>query len=220
MKRELLMGIDIGTQSTRAALLTLDGQVVASASRSQEMQTPRPGWAEQDPDMWWRHTIACIKEAMAQAELSAGEVLCVGVGGQMHGTVPLSSNGELLSHDVQLWCDKRSAEIVDQFKKLPAANSAYQQTGSPPVANWIGFKIKWLQQHAPELYAKTWKFVVPKDYVNYRLTGVTSIDYSEASGAFLMVSAIPSMKMKRVPCSGIRSFRFMRNLPMPSRDSA
>jgi len=189
MKRDLLMGIDIGTQSTRAALLTLNGQVVASASRPQEMQTPHPGWAEQDPDTWWGHTMACIKEAMAQAKVAPGDILGIGVGGQMHGTVPLDADGRLLSHNVQLWCDKRSAEIVDRFKQLPVAENAYRQTGSPPVANWVGFKIKWLQQHAPQLYAQTWKFLVPKDYINYRLTGVASIDYSEASGSFLMDAA-------------------------------
>lgn len=189
MARELLMGIDIGTQSTRAALLTLDGQVIASASRLQDMATPRPGWAEQDPDIWWSHATTCIKEAMAQANADPAEILSIGVGGQMHGTVPLNARGELLSHDVQLWCDKRSAEIVDEFKQLPSAGSAYRQTGSPPVANWIGFKIKWLQEHAPQVYANTWQFVVPKDFINYKLTGVTSIDYSEASGSFLMDAA-------------------------------
>jgi xylulokinase len=189
MKRELLMGIDIGTQSTRAALLTLDGQVIASASRLQDMATPRPGWAEQDPNTWWNHTKACVNEVLRQANVEADEVLGIGVGGQMHGTVPLDANGELLSHNVQLWCDKRSAEIVDTFKEQPAAGSAYRKTGSPPVANWIGFKIKWLQQHDPQLYANTWKFVVPKDFINYKLTGEVSIDYSEASGSFLMDAA-------------------------------
>ncbi len=189
LKRELLMGIDIGTQSTRVALLTLDGTVVTSASRLQDMQTPRSGWAEQDPDVWWSHTITCIKESMDQANVSVDEIGAIGISGQMHGTVPLDAAGNLLSHEVQLWCDKRSAGIVEQFKHQPAADSAYQLTGSPPVANWFGFKIRWLQEHAPDLYADTWKFVVPKDYVNFRLTGVASIDYSEASGSFLMDAA-------------------------------
>ena len=174
MKRELLMSIDLGTQSTRAALLDLDGTMVASARRLHDMQTPYPGWAEQDPTIWWQNTVACIGETIAHADATEDEILGIGVGGQMHGTVPLSSTGELLSHEVQLWCEKRSA------------NSAYHQTANPPVANWIGFKIKWLQQHKPKLYTRTWKFVVPKDYVNYRLTGIVSIDYSEASGSFLM----------------------------------
>ena len=180
------MGIDIGTQSTRAALLDLDGRVVSSASTPQDMQTPRPGWAEQDPQVWWDSTVKNIKEAMARAKANPAEILAVGVGGQMHGTVPLDRHGQLLSHGVQLWCDKRSAEIVDEFKTGPQANLAYKMAGSPPVANWFGFKIKWLKIYDPELYQKTWKIVVPKDYINYCLTGAIAIDYSEASGSFLM----------------------------------
>ena len=189
MKRTLLMGIDIGTQSTRAVLLTLDGVVVASAGRQQEMATPQAGWAEQDPDMWWSNAITCIQAVMVSAGATADEVLAVGVGGQMHGTVPLDAAGNVLSHRVQLWCDKRSAAIVDEFKRLPFAERSYRQTGSPPVANWIGFKIQWLKENAPDLYAQTWKFVVPKDYINFRLTGEAVIDYSEASGSFLMDAA-------------------------------
>jgi len=189
MKRTLLMAIDIGTQSTRAALLTEDGEVVASAGRLQEMQTPQAGWAEQDPDIWWSNAVACIREAMERAAASPDEVLAVGAGGQMHGTVPLSAGGELLSRRVQLWCDKRCAPLVDEFKRLPTAGAAYRTTASPPVANWIGFKIKWLQQHQPDVYARTWKFLVPKDYINYHLTGVVATDYSEASGSFLMDAA-------------------------------
>jgi xylulokinase len=186
LKRGLLMGIDIGTQSTRAALLDLDGRLVASAATPQEMETPRPGWAEQDPQLWWDSTTANIRRVIAQAEISPHQILGVGVSGQMHGTVPISAEGELLSHAVQLWCDKRSAELVDEFKARPEAASAYRIAGSPPVANWFGFKIKWLQVHQPDVYRRAWKFMVPKDYINFKLTGTVATDYSEASGSFLM----------------------------------
>ncbi len=189
MQREYLMGIDIGTQSTRVALLTPTGDVVAVAGRAQEMQTPRAGWAEQDPDVWWQHTVECIHEVMGSAGVAPGEILGIGVGGQMHGAVPLAADGTLLSHGVQLWCDKRGAELVDAFDKNPVADAAYHRTGNPPVANWTGFKLRWLLEHEPDLYAETWKFVVPKDYINYRLTDVVSIDESEASGFFLMDTA-------------------------------
>jgi xylulokinase len=186
LKRGLLMGIDIGTQSTRAALLDLDGRLIASAGTPQEMETPRPGWAEQDPQLWWDSTTANIRRVIAQAEISPRQILGVGVSGQMHGTVPINAEGELLSHGVQLWCDKRSAELVDEFKARPEAASAYRIAGSPPVANWFGFKIKWLQVHQPDVYRRTWKFMVPKDYINFKLTGTVATDYSEASGSFLM----------------------------------
>jgi len=186
MTSQLLMGIDIGTQSTRAALLDLKGHVVASASTPQEMQTPRPGWAEQDPQAWWDSTIANVRQTMAQAEVSPHEILAVGLSGQMHGTVPISAKGDLLSHGVQLWCDKRSAELVDEFKSRPEAADAYRIAGSPPVANWFGFKIKWLKVHQPEVYRQAWKFILPKDFINLKLTGVVATDHSEASGSFLM----------------------------------
>ncbi len=186
MARQLLMGIDIGTQSTRAALLDLEGRVVASASTAGEMRTARPGWAEQDPWDWWLSTVDNIRRAMIEGDVRPEEVLGIGTSGQMHGCVPLGSRGELLSHGVQLWCDKRSADIVDEFKQNPDAQAAYHIAGSPPVANWFGFKIKWLKLNAPEDYRATWKFVLPKDYINFMLTGEVATDHSEASGSFLM----------------------------------
>jgi sugar (pentulose or hexulose) kinase len=186
MARRLLMGIDIGTQSTRAALLDLDGHVVASASTPQEMHTPRPGWAEQDPQVWWDNAVANIRRAVDQAQVSPRQILGVGVSGQMHGTVPINDEGELLSHRVQLWCDKRSAELVDEFKSKPEAANAYRIAGSPPVANWFGFKIKWLKVHQPEIYRQAWKFILPKDFINFKLTNAVATDHSEASGSFLM----------------------------------
>jgi len=186
MAKECLLGIDIGTQSSRAALIDLGGKVIASKSQELELYTPRAGWAEQDPQIWWETTAENIQAVLSQSGIPPKNVLGVGVSGQMHGTVPLGSKGELLSHGVQLWCDKRSASIVDEFKKRPDAASTHLISGSPPAAAWFGFKIKWVQRNEPDLYRKTWKFVVPKDFINFRLTGVASIDYSEASGSFLM----------------------------------
>ena len=104
----------------------------------------------------------------------------------MHGCVSIDSNGELLSHGVQLWCDKRSAVLVEEFKKCPEVHDAYRIAGSPPVANWFGFKIKWVQVYEPQVYEKAWKFFLPKDYINFKLTGAVATDYTEASGSFLM----------------------------------
>lgn len=203
MTDQLLVGIDIGTQSTRAALLDLKGRVIASASTPQEMQTPRPGWAEQDPQIWWDSTVGNIRHALEQGGVSPDRILGIGVSGQMHGTVPLSRQGKLLSSGVQLWCDKRSASLVDEFKATPGAAEAYRLAGSPPVANWFGFKIKWLSVNQPEIYDQTWKFVLPKDFVNYKLTGAVATDYSEASGSFLMDATAKAWSQDLVDSLGV-----------------
>jgi xylulokinase len=119
MARELLMGVDIGTQSSRVAFIDQQGHVIASASTPQSLITPRPGWAEQDPDMWWNNTIQNIREAMSTGSISGEDVAAIGVAGQMHAAVPISASGELLSHSALLWCDKRSSDLVDQIKAHP-----------------------------------------------------------------------------------------------------
>jgi xylulokinase len=186
MTRKYLIGIDIGTQSTRAAVLDLTGSAVASASTSQTMVTPRPGWAEQDPQVWWSTTIENIKRLFESGDISPGQVLAVGVSGQMHGCVPIGPDGKLLSHSVQLWCDKRPAQLVEAFIARPDTAEAYRIAGSPPVPSWLGFKILWEKTNRPEIYDQSWKFLLPKDYINYQLTGTAATDHSEASGSFLM----------------------------------
>jgi xylulokinase len=186
LKREVLMGIDVGTQGTRVALLDLEGQMVASSRSDQEMMTPRPGWGEQDPDLWFHNVIKNTHTAMDQANITPDEVLAVGVSGQMHATVPLGRKGEVLSHAVQLWCDKRCADLAEKFKSSPHAETAMQLVGNSPLPSWLGFKIQWLKINEPELYSHTWRFVLSSGYINYRLTGVIATDWTEASGSFLM----------------------------------
>ena len=180
MTGQFLMGIDIGTQSTRAALLDLDGQAIASASTAQDMETPRPGWAQQDPQVWWESTVSNIRRTIQQAGITPQEIRAIGVSGQMHGCVSIDDHGELLSHAVQLWCDKRSADLVEEYKKRPDVAEAYRIAGSPPVANWFGFKIKWVEVCEPDIYRNAWKFFLPKDYINFKLTGAVATDYTEA----------------------------------------
>ena len=180
------LGIDIGTQSTRVALVDASGRVVTSYSAGYPMHTPRHGWAEQDPEDWWAVICRGIAAVKAQANARPQDILALAVDSQMHATIPLAKDGALLSHSVQLWCDKRGSGLVEAFLSRPEAKAAAALAGSPPVGAWIGFKILWLKTHQPELYQKTWKFLTGAGFVNYRLTGELSIDWTEASGTFLM----------------------------------
>lgn len=186
MSRELLLGIDLGTQSVRVALLDLDGQIVALAAAPQVIEVERPGWAAQDPDAWWAATVSGIRQVLAEAGAQPGDILAVGADAQMHAAIPLSRSGELLSHSVPLWCDKRAAGLVRAFESDAVAARAMQLAANPPLAAWVGFKIRWLRENEPNLYHRTWKVVTGASFVNQRLTGEVAVDWSEASGFFLL----------------------------------
>lgn len=180
------LGIDIGTQSTRLALVDPHGVVRASYSEAYPLHTPRHGWAEQDPETWWGVICRGIPAVKAQAGVQPHDILAIAVDSQMHATIPIDRAGSLLSQAVQLWCDKRGSGLVEQFQALPHAQQAAALAGSPPVGAWMGFKIQWLKIHQPALYERAWKFLTASGFVNYRLTGELSMDWTEASGTFLM----------------------------------
>ena len=186
MSRQLFLAVDIGTQSTRVALLDPLGKIIASHSRGYAMVTPRAGWAEQDPEEWWDAVVEGIRAVLQTAQVQEGEILALCCDAQMHATIPIGPAGELLSHGVQLWCDKRPSDLVDELAGHSFLPEAVRIAGSPPVAAWVGFKILWLKRHQPEVYARTWRFLTGAGFVNYRLTGEVGIDWSEASGFFLL----------------------------------
>ena len=182
---DLILSVDVGTQSTRAAVLNADGAVLCmSTSPEQSLHIPQTGWAEQDPEMWWKHVQETVHECLQQVDKT--RIAAVGVSGQMHGCVPIDENGNLLSRSVQLWCDKRYVDKADEVNQGSSALHLQTLAANMAIANWHGLKISWLKQFESELYDKTWKFLTPKDYINFSLTGEVAIDYSEASGSFLM----------------------------------
>ncbi|MEG0379639.1 MAG: FGGY family carbohydrate kinase, partial [Eubacterium sp.] len=185
--KKLMMGIDIGTQSIRMALVDEKGKMVAMRQRSHFIETPKPNWAVQDPSTWWKIIQEECPMLLSENDIKKEEVISIGIDGHMHAAVPVGFDGELLSHEAQLYCDKRNDKIVDNFiEQFKEDKRAYELTGNVPITNWIGFKIKWLKENDPEQYKKTWKFLTTKDYINFCLTGKASIDASEASGTYLM----------------------------------
>lgn len=187
--KKVMLGIDIGTQSIRIALVDESGKILGIRQRSHFIETPKENWAVQDPASWWK----CIKEECPRLIKETGvckeQIISIGIDGHMHAAVPIDVEGKLLSNEVQMYCDKRNAQIVEDFiLDTQNTENIYNLTANLPITNWIGFKIKWLKEHQPNIYDKTWKFLTTKDYINYCLTGKAVIDVSEASGTFLMDS--------------------------------
>lgn len=183
--QDAFLAIDIGTQSSRAAILTEDGRVLAMASQSHDLATPRPGWAEQNPADWWDATMHNVRDVVSRTVAQA-RVSAVAACGQMHGAVPVARDGVLLANAVQLWCDKRAAGIVAEVIARNDTGDLMRLAGNVPTAAWSGFKMAWMRREQPELYDRVWKILTPKDFINLRLTGVAATDRSEASGSFLM----------------------------------
>jgi xylulokinase len=187
MTGECVLAVDIGTQSTRAALVDRRGTIIDVASAPVDLFTPRPGWAEQDPEQWWQTTVANI---MAVRGRHPGlPVAAIGVGAQMHSLVPVDADGSPLARRCALWSDKRCLDQVNAFRRQPGARDLSRLAGNLPLPAWAGFKMAWLRAARPAVYADAACLLVAKDFLNMRLCGTAATDPAEASGSFLCDAA-------------------------------
>ena len=174
---ETLVGLDVGTSGVKALAITPDGEVVGSAEEGYELSTPHPGWAEQDPEDWWRASQAAL------ARLGAGPEQ-VGLSGQMHGLVCLDAHGEVLRPAI-LWNDQRTAAECAEIEERVGLERLIALTGNRALTGFTAPKLLWLRRHEPDVYARIQRIVLPKDYVRLRLTGEWAIDAADASGTLL-----------------------------------
>jgi len=170
-----LIGLDVGTTAVKGIAISPDGELLASATEEYPLSTPQPGWAEQDPEDWWRATQACL------AALPDGEI---GFSGQMHGLVVLGADGEVLRPAI-LWNDQRTAAQCTEIEERVGLERLIALTGNRALTGFTAPKLLWLREHEPDLYARIRHILLPKDYVRYRLTGERAIDVADASGTLL-----------------------------------
>ncbi|HEU5417010.1 MAG TPA: FGGY family carbohydrate kinase [Streptosporangiaceae bacterium] len=183
MAAEYVVAIDIGTQSTRAALVDARGRIADVASAPVDLFAPRPGWAEQDPEQWWQTTVASLAAIMARHP--AAQVAAVAVGAQMHSLVAVDAAGHPLTARAAIWSDKRCLDQVREFSARADCEPLSRLAGNRPLPAWAGFKMAWLRASVPDTYARAASLLVAKDFVNLRLCGTVATDPSEASGTFL-----------------------------------
>ncbi|MEG1879805.1 MAG: xylulokinase, partial [Oscillospiraceae bacterium] len=178
-----LIGIDIGTSSTKTVLFDTLGNTIASSSAEYPMYQPQNGWAEQRPEDWWNATVSTLKQVTK--EVNPSDIVGVGLAGQMHGLVMLNEGGEVIRPAI-IWCDGRTSEECDEITEKVGKKRLIDITANPAIAGFTASKILWIQHHEPENYSLCRHILLPKDYVRYRLTGVFATDASDASGMQLL----------------------------------
>jgi sugar (pentulose or hexulose) kinase len=186
MKKDLLLAIDVGTGSVRAALITLSGETVAFSAQEHDQIVPQFGWSEQHPESWWEGAVTTVRAVLGKIAQASGRVAGVAACGQMHGTVLIDDDGRLVMDRIPLWNDKRTREVVEEFQRAHDTKRLLPIVGNPPTVAFAAFKLVWIKRHEPRAYEAARTLLMPKDYINFRLTGVRAIDFSEASCNYLL----------------------------------
>lgn len=181
-RRDLLLGLDLGTGGVRALLVAADGVVAASHAEEYPLSTPRPGWAEQDPEEWWRASVAAIRGALAK--VPEARVAAIGLSGQMHGLVMCDAKGTPLRPCI-LWCDARSAPQCVEAERRIGLDRLLALAGNRMLAGFTAPKILWCREHEPELERAAAIHLLPKDWIRFRLSGTFATEVSDASGTLL-----------------------------------
>ena len=172
------VGLDVGTTGVKALAVSPDGEVLARAEEEYPLATPQPGWAEQDPEDWWR---AAEK---ALAAVGVGDVAGIGLSGQMHGLVVLDGNERVLRPAI-LWNDQRTAAECAEIEERIGLARLVELTGNRALPGFTAPKLLWLRKHEPDLYGRIEHVLLPKDYLRLRLTGERATDVADASGTLL-----------------------------------
>ncbi len=175
-----LMGIDVGTSGVKCLIIDEKGAVIRSVTKNYPLHTPRPAWSEQDPHDWWNGTVQALQELLDGFD--AGKIEAIGLSGQMHGLVALDKDNNVIRNAI-LWNDQRTGEECDEIiKGAGGIDGLVDYTNNNMLTGFTGGKLLWLKKHEPENYARIAKFVMPKDYIRFKLTGVLATDASDASG--------------------------------------
>ncbi|MER3481150.1 MAG: xylulokinase [Meiothermus sp.] len=174
----MFLGLDLGTGSLKALLLDEAGRVRGEASRAYPVHSPHPGWAESDPQDWWKAAGEAVREAVPDP----ARVRAVGLSGQMHGVVLCREDGAPLRPAI-LWADGRSEAELEPYRRL--SPEFRYRLANPPAVGMAGPSLLWLKAHEPEVYRSARWALQPKDWLRLRLTGEARSEPSDASGTLL-----------------------------------
>jgi xylulokinase len=171
-----LLGIDLGTSSVKVVVYSTDGTIGGLGSAEYPILTPSVGFAEQEPEDWWRATVVAVRQAMGKA--GRPDIAGIGFSGQMHGFVLIGADRTALSPAI-IWADQRSADLLPEIASIVGPD--LKKCGTAPAAGFMISTLFWLQRHQPELLDRALTMLMPKDYIRLKLTGELGTDQSDAS---------------------------------------
>jgi len=179
-----LIGIDIGTSSTKTVLVDETGRLLSWAGQEYPIEMPKADWSEQQPAVWLKAALSTLRQVMQRTEVDLRQVAGIGLAGQMHSMVCLGADGKALRPAI-LWADRRSSAQVQQLAEKIGLEQLGNWTGNPLAVGFMLPSWMWLREHEPELCAATRTLLLPKDEVRYRLIGRLGSDPSDASSTSL-----------------------------------
>jgi len=179
----ILIGIDVGTTSTRVVAFDLSGRTLAAATHGYAMATPRPDWAEQNPEDWWEATRQGLRDVAAA--IDPARVAGLSFSGQMHGSVFLDREDRVI-RPALLWCDGRTAAEGAEALRIVGRRRFLSTIKNPPLPSFTLPKLLWLRRHEPRHWRRLACVLLPKDYVRFRLTGRKAMDVADAAGTAMM----------------------------------
>lgn len=182
----IYLGIDVGTSGTKTLAMREDGRIVSSATVEYPLYSPKPGWSEQDPEDWWQATLKSVRQVLRDGKIKPGNISGIGLSGQMHGSVFLDRDHQVI-RPALLWNDQRTAAECDEIEaKAGGRKKLIRMVANPALTGFTAPKILWLRNHEKRNYARTKQVLLPKDYVRFRLTGEFATEVSDASGTLLL----------------------------------
>ena len=170
-----LLGIDIGTSGCKVLLIDEKGNILKQASAEYPISVPEPGWTEQSPDDWWLGVESCL------AEINEPNPDAIGVTGQMHGSVFLDAQGQVV-RPALLWNDQRTVAECEQIEATVGSERLKELTCNPALTGFQLPKLLWLRNHEPSNFHLVRQVLLPKDFIRFKLTGVYATEVSDASG--------------------------------------
>lgn len=178
------LGLDVGTSGVKAILVDARGDVIAARTTPLTMATPRPGWAEQDPEAWWDASVASIRGVLA--ERPDAQVTAMGISGQMHSSVFLDREGKVI-RPALLWCDGRTTAECREIVEAAGGEAQLRDwVRNPALEGFTLPKVLWLRRNEPEAFARLATVMLAKDFIRLRLTGVAATEPSDASGTLML----------------------------------